>query len=108
MLRLQDRDRAIIPTPFGMALKETAECFELTHADFCPSELAVDMLCLLEAQSAVRAASHAVTQRVEGAKKNAEIAALTDPLTGLGNRRSLIESLVSFARQNISFWDHTA
>ena len=57
-----------------MALKETAECFELTHADFGPSELAVDMLCLLEAQSAVRAASRAVTQRIEGAKKNAEIA----------------------------------
>ena len=91
-----------------MALKETAECFELTHADFGPSELAVDMLCLLEAQSAVRAASRAVTQRVEGANKNTEIAALTDPLTGLGNRRSLIESLVSFTRQNISFWDHTA
>ena len=86
-----------------MALKETAECFELTHADFGPSELAVDLLCLLEAQSAVRAASRAVTQRIEGAKKNAEIAALTDPLTGLGNRRSLIESLASFARQNISF-----
>ena len=37
VLRLQDRDRAIIPTPFGMALKETAEFFELTHADFGPS-----------------------------------------------------------------------
>lgn len=103
VLRLQDRDRAIIPISFGMALKETAECFELTHADFGPSDLAVDMLCLLEAQSAVRAASRAVTQRIEGAKKNAEIAALTDPLTGLGNRRSLIERLASFARQNISF-----
>lgn len=103
VLRLQDRDKAIIPISFGMALKETAECFELTHADFGPSELAVDMLCLLEAQSAVRAASRAVTQRIEGAKKNAEIAALTDPLTGLGNRRSLIERLASFARQNISF-----
>jgi diguanylate cyclase (GGDEF)-like protein len=47
VLRLQDRDKAIIPISFGMAL--------------------------------------------------------TDPLTGLGNRRSLIESLASFARQNISF-----
>ena len=83
--------------------KGTAECFELTHADLGPSELAVDMLCFLEAQSAVRAASRAVTQCIEGAKKNAENAALTDPLTGLGNRRSLIESLAIFARQNISF-----
>ena len=99
VLRLQDRDRAIIPISFGMALKETAECFELTHTDFGPSDLAVDMLCLLEAQSAVHAASRAVTQRIEGTKKNAEIAALTDPLTGLGNRRSLIERLASFARQ---------
>ncbi len=84
-----------------MALKETAECFELTHTDFGPLDLAIDMLSLLEAQSAVRAASRAVTQRIEGAKKNAELAALTDPLTGFGNRRSLIESLTSFACQNI-------
>ncbi|MDB3948994.1 hypothetical protein N9370_04470 [Paracoccaceae bacterium] len=108
VLGLQDRDKAITPISFGMALKETAECFELTHADFGPSELALDMLFLLEAQFAVRAASRAVTQRIEGGKEKCRNCSSDRSFNGFGKPLEPDRKLGNLCAPKYIIWDHTA
>ncbi len=61
----------------------------LTSADFSQTDMTVDMLYLIEANSAVMAESRRLIARLDGAKTEAEAQAFTDTLTGLNNRRAL-------------------
>ncbi|TNF64331.1 MAG: GGDEF domain-containing protein [Rhodobacteraceae bacterium] len=79
----------ILNLSFGISLPESLADYDLTGADFAPTDLTVEMLYLAEAKSAAMAASRHLNQRLEEARRAAEGQAQTDMLTGLKNRRAL-------------------
>jgi diguanylate cyclase (GGDEF)-like protein len=86
-----------LPLPGGgvllaLAFVEVAAAvrdLDLTEADFGPTDRTVDLLWLIEANSAVSAELHSLKHRLQGAQAVAQEQALTDALTGLRNRRAL-------------------
>lgn len=79
----------IVDLSFGIGLIDAVGRHELTSRDFAVTDLAVEMLYLVEAKAAVMDAFQKLNQRLQGAKAAAEEQAYTDTLTGLRNRRSL-------------------
>lgn len=80
---------AVVNLSFGISVVEAVRDFALTAADFAATDLAIEMLYLIEAKSAAMAASRHLNQRLQGAKIAAEEQAYSDALTGLANRRAL-------------------
>ncbi|OYU17638.1 MAG: GGDEF domain-containing protein [Rhodobacteraceae bacterium PARR1] len=62
---------------------------DLTEGDFGPTDRTVDLLWLVEANAAVSGELRSLNRRLQGAQAMAQEQALTDPLTGLRNRRAL-------------------
>lgn len=79
---------------FGISIVDAVREFNLTAADFAPTDLTVEMLYLVEAKSAAMEASHQLNQRLQTARVAAERQALTDTLTGLWNRRAMDQELL--------------
>ena len=88
---------------FGIALQSAIKRYGLTLQDFAPTDLAPEMLYLIEANQAAMSASRFLTERLQGAKMLAEEQAHSDTLTGLRNRRSLERILDHLAQTNESF-----
>ena len=86
---LRDTDRVLLNLSFGISVVEAVRGFNLTSADFAPTDLAVEMLYLVEAKSAAMDESRNLNTRLQGAKIAAEEQAFTDTLTGLKNRRAM-------------------
>lgn len=80
---------ALLNLSFGIGVIEAVRRHDLTEADFAPTDLTVELLYLYEAKTAVLDELRDLNARLFGAKTVAEEQALTDPLTGLGNRRAL-------------------
>lgn len=80
---------ALVNLTFGIGVVEAVQRFALTEADFAPTDLTVELLYLHEANTAVLEELRALNRRLHGDKVVAEERALTDALTGLGNRRAL-------------------
>jgi diguanylate cyclase (GGDEF)-like protein len=74
---------------FGIGVIDAVRQFGLTDADFAATDLAIELLYVVEAKSAVMAELRRLNRSLKGAKSAAEARALTDTLTGLGNRRAL-------------------
>lgn len=105
---LDSNGGAIINLSFGISVQDAVNDFALTSADFAATDLAVEMLYLVEAKSAAMEASRKLNLRLQGAKVAAEEQAFTDTLTGLRNRRAmdhvlkrLIETGQNFALMNL-------
>lgn len=79
----------IINLSFGISILDGVRDYALTNADFAATDLAIEMLYLVEAKSAAMDASHKLNQRLQGARIAAEEQAFTDTLTGLKNRRAM-------------------
>jgi diguanylate cyclase (GGDEF)-like protein len=79
----------IVNLSFGIALSDAVGRHGLTDADFAPTDLAVEMLYLLEAKNSVMEELHNLNRRLHDARLRAEEQALTDTLTGLRNRRAM-------------------
>lgn len=77
----------LINLSFGIAVAEAVTQHGLTLSDFASTDLAVEMLYILEAKSASMAATRELIGRLEDARSDAETRSLTDALTGLPNRR---------------------
>ncbi len=99
---------AIVNLSFGISIQEAVNSFTLSNADFAATDLAVEMLYLVEAKSAAMEASRKLNLRLQSAKVAAEEQAFTDTLTGLRNRRAmdhvltrLIDTRQSFAVMNL-------
>lgn len=86
---LPDGRGAFINLSFGISVLEAVRDYDLTSADFSPTDLTIEMLYLVEAKSAAMEASRQLNLRLQGAKIAAEEQAFTDTLTGLKNRRAM-------------------
>lgn len=80
---------ALLNLSLGISLIEAVGRFDLTLGDFTPTDLAVELLYLNEAKTAVTGELERLARRLDGARLSAEVAAATDMLTGLANRRGL-------------------
>ncbi|MFX0544851.1 diguanylate cyclase domain-containing protein [Roseovarius sp. S1116L3] len=80
---------ALVNLSFGISVVAAVRDFGLTGSDFAPTDLAVEMLYLVEAKNAAMEASRTLNLRLQGAMIAAEEQAYTDTLTGLRNRRAL-------------------
>ena len=99
----RDGDGGVLSLSFGIALQHAIKRYRLTLQDFAPTDLAPEMLYLIEANQAAMHASRSLTERLQGAKLLAEEQAHSDTLTGLRNRRSLERILDHLAQTNESF-----
>ncbi len=84
---------ALVNLSFGIGVVEAVRRYDLTEADFAPTELTVELLYLVEAKAAVTAELRQLAARIEGARQRAEAEAQSDALTGIGNRRALTAAL---------------
>lgn len=79
---------------FGIAVAEAVRDHRLTNADFAPTDLTVELLYLTEVKAAVMRELGGLNARLQRAHEEAEARAMTDPLTGLANRRALEAELM--------------
>ncbi len=86
---LADHDGLLLDMSFGISVMDAIRAYDLTLGDFAPTDLAVEMLYLLEAKSAAMNESRKLNARLQGARIAAEEQAYTDTLTGLKNRRAM-------------------
>ena len=93
---LEGRDGVLLDMSFGISVVDTIRTYDLTIADFAATDLAVEMLYLIEAKSAAMTESRKLNTRLQGAKIAAEEQAYTDTLTGLKNRRAMDHVLARF------------
>jgi len=93
----------IVNLSFGIALSDAVGRHGLTDADFAPTDLAVEMLYLLEAKNSVMEELHNLNRRLQDARLRAEEQALTDTLTGLCNRRAMDAALARLIAGNAPF-----
>ena len=78
---------------FGVSLSEAVAVFGLTESDFAPSELALELMFLQEANRAVQQELARFNRHLMLARKDAEREAHTDALTGLLNRPAFLRAL---------------
>lgn len=94
---------ALVNLSLGISVMDAVNRFELSSADFAPSDPTVDMLYLMEAKTAALDESEQLNKRLQCAKTAAEEQAYTDTLTGLKNRRAMDHLLGDLARDNVDF-----
>lgn len=102
-LRLMEGDGMLLDLSFGIGLADAVRHFALTDSDFAPTDLAMEMLFLVEAKSAAMGALTNLSERLEGGKLQAEAQAATDALTGLSNRRALNIALDGLMAEDIPY-----
>jgi len=78
----------VVNLAFGISVVDAVRDFDLSGADFAVTDLATEMLYLLEAKTVAMEESRRLNRRLEGARVAARQEALTDTLTGLRNRRA--------------------
>lgn len=89
----------VLNLSFGLTVIDAVRDHALSAADFSPTDLAVEMLYLVEAKSLAMEASRHLNMRLRSAMVAAEEQAFTDTLTGLKNRRALDHVLARLLRQ---------
>ncbi len=98
-----DEGAALINLSFGISIIDAVSALDLNGADFAPTDLAVEMLYLVEAKSAALNESRKLNTRLQGARIAAEEQAFTDTLTGLKNRRATDHVLQRFVEAGEPF-----
>lgn len=93
---------ALINLSFGVQLAQAVRRFGLTNDDFAPSDLAVELLYLQEAKDVVMSELRGLNARLEEARASAHDKAMTDPLTGLANRRAFDAELAHSVEEAFS------
>jgi diguanylate cyclase (GGDEF)-like protein len=88
-MRLPGEGLILLNLSFGIDLIAAVRELALTDADFAATDLAMELLYLAEANAAVTRELRGLNLRLEGARMAAEEEAMTDPLTGLRNRRAV-------------------
>lgn len=84
-----DDGALMINLSFGIALVDAIRDHDLKAGDFAATDLAVEMLYVLEAKATILEEWRKLNGRLHAARVAAEQQAFTDTLTGLGNRRAM-------------------
>ena len=95
-----DGRRLLLNLSFGIHVSEAVAHHSLTISDFAATDLTVELLYLLEAKSAAMEESRNLNSRLESARLVAEESSVTDPLTGLPNRRGFEKHLAKRVEQD--------
>jgi diguanylate cyclase (GGDEF)-like protein len=103
VLVFDGRGAGIVNLSFGISILDGVRDYALTNADFAATDLAIEMLYLVEAKTAAMEASRKLNLRLQGAKLVAEEQAFTDTLTGLKNRRAMDQLLERLLAANSGF-----
>jgi diguanylate cyclase (GGDEF)-like protein len=85
----------IVNLSFGPGIIEAVRRHGLTEADFAATDLAIELLYVVEAKSMIMEELRMLNLRLQGAKSEAEQLAQTDALTGLRNRRAFDQALAA-------------
>jgi len=93
----------IVNLSFGIDLPRAVAGLHLTDADFAPTDLAMELLYLAEANVAVTGELRGLALRLDGARHQAKEEAETDTLTGLRNRRACDSMLARLCREGAPF-----
>ncbi len=93
----------LVNLSFGIGIIDAVRNHGLTDADFAATDLAMELLYLVEATSAVTEELRGLNLRLQGAKRTAEAQALTDTLTGLRNRRALDLTMAAAVARAVPF-----
>lgn len=93
----------IVNLSFGIDLPRAVSLLKLTDADFAPTDLAMELLYLAEANEAVTGELRGLAERLDSARRQAREEAETDPLTGLRNRRACDSVLARLCREGEAF-----
>jgi len=80
---------SLVNLSFGISLVDAIRDHDLSSGDFAHTDLAIEMLYLVEAKNTVLEEWRKLNRRLESARIAAEEQAFTDTLTGLKNRRAL-------------------
>lgn len=83
------RQGLLLNLSFGIGIIEAIRDYQLTDADFTPTDQIMELLFLHESNRAITAELSRFNMRLLEARETAEAQAFTDPLTGLYNRRGL-------------------
>ena len=102
-LNLSNADGMVLNLSFGIGVVDAVRANALTDGDFAPTDLAIEMMYLVEANTAAMAALGNLAHRLEGDKQTAQAQALTDTLTGLRNRRALSLELEVLTSTHMKF-----
>ena len=86
---MPDAAGVILDISLGLSFARAVAEFGLTLTDFSPCDQTIELLYLHEANASTMALSRHLTGRLEAARADAERQAMTDPLTGLANRRAM-------------------
>lgn len=100
---LPDGNGVLMKFGFGIGVIDAVRAFDLSASDFSATDLAVEMLYLVEAKSAVMEESRNLNRRLQAAKRAAELQAQTDSLTGVRNRRALEVELNRLIEEGVPF-----
>jgi diguanylate cyclase (GGDEF)-like protein len=98
-----DGQGLLINLSFGVTVLDAVRRYRLTEADFAATDLAVELLYMVEVKTTLMEDLHHLNHRLIGAKSLAEEAAHTDTLTGLRNRRALDATLSAYLGSGTSF-----
>ena len=96
-------DRLLLNLSFGLSIIDAVRELGLSNGDFAPTDLAIEMLYLVEAKSAVMDESRRLNTRLHRARKAAEEQASRDALTGLRNRRAMDAHLKTLVETQTPF-----
>ncbi|HLQ19081.1 MAG TPA: GGDEF domain-containing protein, partial [Tabrizicola sp.] len=102
-MHIPSADRILVNLSFGIDLTSAVKELALTDADFAATDLAMELLYMAEVNAAVTRELRALNLRLEGARIAAEEEAMTDPLTGLRNRRAVDLVLERLCRAKAAF-----
>ena len=100
---LQGDGGVLVNLSFGFGVRDAVRDHGLSATDFAVTDLAIELLYLFEAKTAVMGEVTRMAERLKGAKTRAEAQAATDPLTGLGNRRAMEGGLKRLLRGGDAF-----
>lgn len=100
---LRDGSGVLLNLSFGFSLVDAVRAYDLTAGDFAATDMAIEMLYLVEAKSAAFIESKKLNMRLQGAKIAAEEQAFTDTLTGLKNRRAMDHVLSRLIENRVPF-----
>ncbi len=103
VLNLDRGGGLLINLSFGIGVAEAVRNYSLTDGDFAPTDLAIEMMYLVEARAAAMGALRGLAQRLDADKQMAEAQAMTDTLTGLRNRRALSQVIDTLVRNQVHF-----